>query len=164
MARKAFYSFHYKPDNWRAGTVRSIGLIEGNQTVSDNKWEEITSGGDSAIEAWIDGQMLGKSCVIVLIGAQTAGRKWISHEIVTGWNRSKGVVGIYIHNLRDSNGYQTSKGRNPFEWVTSGSGSLASIVRAYDPPYTASTNVYGYIADNIEGWVEEAIAIRNSYG
>ena len=38
MARKAFYSFHYKNDNWRASTVRNIGSVEGNKPASDNDW------------------------------------------------------------------------------------------------------------------------------
>jgi len=28
--RNVFYRFHYKPDNWRAAQVRSIGALEGN--------------------------------------------------------------------------------------------------------------------------------------
>ncbi len=28
MARRCFYSFHYKPDNARAAQVRNIGVIE----------------------------------------------------------------------------------------------------------------------------------------
>ena len=42
MARKAFYSFHYKPDASRAGQVRNIGVVEGNTPVSDNDWETVT--------------------------------------------------------------------------------------------------------------------------
>ncbi len=53
MTRRVFYSFHYKPDNWRASQVRNMGVIEGNAPVSDNEWEEITGGGDEAIEQWI---------------------------------------------------------------------------------------------------------------
>lgn len=163
MARKAFYSFHYVPDNWRVGTVRSIGAIEGNQTVSDNEWEEITSGGNPAIEAWIADQMKGKTCAIVLIGRNTAGRKWINYEIKEAWNKSKGVVGIHIHNILDRNGHQTTKGANPFGYLALNGQSMSDIVKAYDPPYTASKDVYGYIADNIEDWAEEAISIRASY-
>jgi len=109
MARRAFYSFHYKPDNWRASQVRNMGVIEGNRPVSDNKWEEITSGGDKAIREWIDEQMQGKSCAIVLIGANTAGRKWIKYEIKKAWDDAKGVLGIYIHNLKNKDGEQSSK-------------------------------------------------------
>jgi hypothetical protein len=36
-------------------------------------------------------------------------------------------------------------------------------VKAYNPPYTISTNVYNYIKENIEDWIEEAIDIRENY-
>jgi len=81
MARRAFYSFHYAPDNWRASQVRNMGVIEGNTPATDNDWESIKKGGDAAIQKWIDDQMDGKSVAIVLIGANTAGRKWIKYEI-----------------------------------------------------------------------------------
>jgi hypothetical protein len=61
MARRVFYSFHYKPDNWRAGQVRNAGVVEGNIPVSDNDWESITKKGDDAIKTWINGQLDGKS-------------------------------------------------------------------------------------------------------
>ncbi len=41
--------------------------------------------------------------------------------------------------------------------------ALDSIVRAYDPPYTDSTQAYGYINAHLAAWVEEAVAIRNRY-
>ena len=81
MARKAFYSFHYVPDNWRASQVRNMGVIEQNPLASSNQWEEIKRQGDSAIKRWIDTNQKGRSIVIVLIGAKTAGRKWIKYEI-----------------------------------------------------------------------------------
>ena len=67
MARKAFYSFHYKPDNWQARTARSIGAIEGNEPVKDNEREAVTRGGDEAIKKWISNQMYGRSSTVVLI-------------------------------------------------------------------------------------------------
>lgn len=165
MARKVFFSFHYKPDNWRASQVRNIGVIEGNSPVSDNDWESITKGGDKAIQAWIDEQLQGRSCTIVLIGANTAGRKWINYEIEKSWNDGKGLLGIYIHNLKDKDGDQSTKGRNPFDDFTMkrDSQKLSGIVKAYDSPYSTSTYVYDYIKENLESWVEEAISIRNNY-
>lgn len=165
MARKVFYSFHYTPDNWRASQVRNIGIVEGNSAVSDNDWETVKKGGDAAIEKWIAGQMSGRSCVVVLIGTNTAGRKWINHEIVTGWNDKKGVLGIHVHNLKDSNQQQAVKGTNPFAGITLGEKKtpLSSIARVYDPPYSVSNDVYAHISKNLESWVEEAIRIRNSY-
>jgi len=162
MARRVFYSFHYKPDNWRAAQVRNMGVIEGNVPVSDNDWETITRGGDAAIERWIADQMDGKSCTVVLIGSATAGRKWINYEIKKTWGDGKGLVGVYIHNLQDRNQQQATKGNNPFDAFTVDQTPLSRIVKAYDPPYWRSSDVYAYIKDNIANWVEEAILIRNS--
>jgi len=163
MARRVFYSFHYKPDAWRTSQVRNIGKIDGNKAASDNDWETITKGGDEAIKKWINGQLEGRSCTIVLIGAETAGRKWIKYEIEKSWNDDKGLLGIYIHNLKDIYGKQTTKGRNPFDDFKINGTSLSSIVRAYDPPYSDSKEVYNYISNNIEKWIEDAISIRDRY-
>ena len=162
MARRVFYSFHYVPDNWRVSQVRNIGAIEGNQPAKDNDWETVTKGGDKAIEKWIDDQMQGRSCVVVLIGAGTANRKWINHEIIKAWNAGKGVLGVHIHNLKDREGKTSTKGSNPFAYITLGKTDkkLSSVVSVYDPPGLTSTEVYNHIKNNIETWIETAIEIR----
>ncbi len=164
MARKCFYSFHYKPDNWRVSTIRNIGSVEGNKPASDNDWETVTGGGDKKIKEWISDQIKGRTCSIILAGTNTADRKWINYEIKESWNKGKGVLVIFIHKIKNSNGDQSSKGSNPLYYVTHGpSGKrFSSIAKAYDPPRETSQGVYNYIADNIEDWIEEAIQIRNS--
>lgn len=164
MARRCFYSFHYKPDNWRAAKVRNIGVIEGNQPATDNDWETITKGGDKKIKEWITGQLKGRTCEIVLIGANTSGRKWITYEISEAWNSDMGVVGIHIHNITDKDEKQSSKGGNPLDHVTfkKTGKRLSTIAKSYDPPRTTSSGVYSYISDHIEDWVEEAIEIRQN--
>jgi Thoeris protein ThsB, TIR-like domain len=142
-----------------------MGVVDGNKPATDNDWETITKGGDRAIQKWIDDQLDGKSCNVVLIGENTAGRKWIKYEIKTAWNDKKGLVGVYIHKLKDLDGNQSSKGRNPFEDFNLGEKkkSLSSIVKAYNPPYSDSKEVYAYIYDNLTDWIEEAIDIRDNY-
>ena len=163
VTRRVFYSFHYTPDNWRAAQVRNMGAVEGNAPASDNDWESVTRGGEAAIRKWIDGQMYGKSCAIVLIGSQTAGRKWIKYEIEKAWKDGKGLLGIYIHKLQNRLGKQSAKGQNPFADFKFGDGNFSSIVRAYDSPYHASTDTYAYIKNNVSDWIEEAIRIRGRY-
>lgn len=163
MARNAFYSFHYVPDNWRASQVRNMGVVESNRPASDNDWETVKKGGDKAIQKWIDDQMYGKSVAVVLIGQNTAGRKWIKYEIQKAWENNKGVLGIYIHNLKDKDGNQSSKGKNPFDDFTIGNKRMSSIVKAYDPHFSTSTYVYNYIKENLADWIEEAIEIRGKY-
>ncbi len=163
--RRVFYSFHYTADAWRTSQVRNIGLVEGNKSATPNDWETVKKGGDKAIQKWIDDQLNGRSCTVVLIGNETAGRKWIKYEIETSWNNCKGVFGIYIHNLKDSYGKQAKKGGNPFDEFTMNRDKkkLSSIVKAYDPPSLDSKSVYEYISKNISNWIEEAIKIRENY-
>ena len=162
MARRVFYSFHYAPDSWRASQVRNMGILDGNLPATDNDWEAIKRGGDNAIRRWIDGQLQGRSCTVVLIGNQTAGRKWINYEIESSWNNNKGLLGIYVHNLRDASARQAYKGANPFEQfsINSGQYMLSTIVRAYDPPHTDSRLAYNFIHSNLASWIEEAVSIR----
>lgn len=162
MPKKVFYSFHYDADNWRAGQVRNIGVIEGNTPISDNDWETVKRGGDTAIERWIDNQIQGRVCTIVLIGSNTADRKWINYEIKKSWNAGKGLIGIHIHNLKDRWQNISSRGENPFIGFTVNGRDLSNIVKTYDPPQYSSTDVYNHIAQNIGRWVDEAINIRNS--
>lgn len=164
MARKCFYSFHYIPDNWRASKVRNIGAIEGNKPAADNDWESVKKGGDAAIKKWISDQMSGRTCTIVLIGSQTANRKWINHEIIKSWDDGKGVVGIYIHGIADSNDSTSAKGSNPFDCIGYGrSGKmLSSIVKCYDPQGADSKARYNWIATHLSNAVEEAVKIRKA--
>ena len=98
MGRRTFFSFHYDPDKWRVAQVRNIGVIEGNKPVSDNDWETVKRGGDKAIKKWIADQLKNRTCTIVLVGKNTADRKWINHEIKESWNAGKGVVSIATKN------------------------------------------------------------------
>lgn len=164
MARRVFYSFHYKPDNWRAAMVRNIGSIEGNKPASDNDWETVKKGGAAAIKKWIADQMKYRSCTVVLAGTNTANRKWINHEIIESWNDGMGVVGIHIHGLEDSGGDVSQKGRNPFEFITLGNSGkkLSSIVKCYNPTGRSSKERYAWITKHLANAVEEAIGIRNN--
>jgi hypothetical protein len=162
MARKCFYSFHYKPDNARASQVRNIGAIEGNKPASDNDWEKVTKGGDDAIKKWIADQMKGRTCCIVLVGSATANRKWINHEIIKGWDDGLGVVGIHIHGLKNLAGQTSTQGYNPFDYIGYGNTGkkLSSIVKCYNPTGATSKDKYDWISKHLENAVQEAIDIR----
>ena len=164
MARRTFFSFHYKPDNARAAQVRNMGVVEGNKPVSDNDWEKVTKKGDAAIKKWIAEQQHGRSCTVVLVGSNTANRKWINHEIITSWDDGMGVVGIHIHGLKNLNGETATKGSDPFDNITHGASGnkLSSIVECYTPTGSNSKERYAWIKEHLENAVEEAIEIRNN--
>lgn len=163
MARKVYFSFHFDNDCWRTQQIRNIGSIEGNHPISANAWEVVKRNGERSIQNWIDENLKNKSCCIVLVGSQTANRKWVKYEIRKAWEMNKGVVGINIHNLKDSYGNQSLKGDNPFSPFKIENDNMSEIAKVYNPPYPMSTDVYNHIKINIEAWVEEAITIRSNY-
>jgi hypothetical protein len=165
MARKVFSSFDHRADEARTAQVRSAGIVEGNSPVSDADWARLTTKGEATIQRWIDGQLANRECTIVLIGANTAGRRWIKYEIEKSWAEKKGLLGIYIHNLTDASGAKAQKGKNPFDGlqVKSTGAYLAKIVKAYEPLPTESRAIVNFIGMNLAKWVEEAIRLRSAY-
>ena len=142
--------------------VRNIGTIEGNKPVPDNDWEMVKAGGDTAIKKWIADQMYGRSCTVVLVGTNTASRKWINYEIIKSWDDGMGVVGIHIHGLENSKGDITTKGKNPFASIVHGKTGkmLSSIVKCYDPAGSNSQERYDWIKKHLANAVAEANKIR----
>lgn len=156
--RQIFYSFHYGKDVMRVQQIRNIGALEDNKPVSANDWEEVKKKGDAAIKKWINDNMDYRSCVVVLIGEDTANRPWVKYEIEKAWNDGKGLLGINIHNLKCPRNGTCNKGPNPFDQFTFKDGrKLSSVVKCYNPD---SRDAYNDIKNNMEDWIEGAIAAR----
>jgi hypothetical protein len=87
MVRKVFFSFHFQAYAWRVGQVRNSWLTRGETTtfLDSADWEKVKRGGDRAIKNWIDGQLKGTSVTVLLIGADTAGREYVNHEITESY-------------------------------------------------------------------------------
>lgn len=164
MPRRVFFSFHFDNDHWRTQQVRNINALEGQPICNANAWEEVKKKGDAAIKKWIEDNMHGKSCVVVLVGAETASRPWVIHEISKGWNDGKGVLAIRVDKLLDSRGYTSTAGANPLAKVTftGTQRTLADVAPLKTPAGFDSKSTYSSIVNNIEAWIEEAIQIRNN--
>lgn len=156
--RQIFYSFHYENDVMRVQQIRNIGALEDNKPVSTPGWEEVKRKGDNSIKKWIDDNMAYRSCVVVLVGEETANRKWVKYEIEKAWEEGKGLLGIYIHNINCARNGTCKKGSNPFDEFTFKDGrKLSSVVKCYNPNVLYA---YADIRDNLEVWVEDAIQAR----
>ncbi len=160
--RQVFFSFHYDNDNWRAGQVRNMGKVDSSSTFSDNDWEEVKEKTDDKIEAWIDEELNKRSCLVVLIGEKTAERKWIDYEIKKAYKLNKGIVGIYIHKLKNVNGEQDNKGINPFDNYTIDGILMSNYVKCFESIWSSSDQVYNDIKDNIEDLIEYGIEHKPS--
>lgn len=170
--RQVFISFDYDRDVLRVAQVRNMGTLEGNTLISSNEWEQIKKGGDAAIKNWIDTNMQNRSCLIVLIGEKTHESRWVRYEIQKAWNDGKGIVGIYIHNLKCPRNGICNQGYNlfrdikmdpqtkkvDFSFATSLYGiPLSNAIKCFNPNWY---DAYGDIENHLESLVEEAIHAR----
>lgn len=126
MARKTFFSFHYERDNWRAAQIRNASLTQKEDAgfIDAVDWEEVKKKGQAAIEKWIQDQLHNTTCTVVLIGAETSTRPYVAYEVEQSRIRGNGLIGIYIHNVKDAQGKTDTKGANPlpsgaptYDWV-----------------------------------------------
>jgi MTH538 TIR-like domain (DUF1863) len=117
MARRVFFSFHHAGDVWRAGQVRNSWVTQDRESAGfwdAAAWEEVKKKDIATVQKWIDGQMYGTSVTVVLIGAETSTRPHVGYEIKESHKLGKGMLGIYVHNIKDVKGNTDSKGVNPF--------------------------------------------------
>lgn len=160
MGRHVFYSLHYEADRSRCELIRNLSGLTPNLEAKPSEWATIQRTGEFAFKRWLEQQLRGRSCTIVLIGAQTAQRPAIQYEIKRSWELRLGLVGVHVHALKDAKAAQSPKGESPFALPASGLGAHASLVGVYDPPESDSKLAYRYIADNLARWVDLAVATR----
>ncbi len=146
MARKVFFSFHYQRDLWRVNVVRNTGAVEGVSAAGFHDallWEEAKRHGDDAVRELIDSGLNGTSVTVVLIGAKTANRRYVSYEIEKSIARGNGLLGIRINTIKDRDGRIDTPGAIP-----------AALVKAGAPVYDWE---YGKLGE----WVEKAYKKAN---
>jgi hypothetical protein len=99
MARRVFFSFHYK-HVWKVNQIRSMPNITGTAAAGfqdASLWEESKKKSDRAIKALIDEGLKNTSVTVVCVTYGTA----------------NGLVAVQIHHLKDSNGETGSPGAIP---------------------------------------------------
>jgi hypothetical protein len=127
MAHRTFFSFHYERDVSRASVVRNSSKIKPNidpEWIEAGIWEDAKTKGGAAVKKLIANALNNTSVTAVLIGAKTSERKWVKEEIKQSEERGNGLIGIYIHNIKDLKGNTDMKGTNPlpsqystYDWV-----------------------------------------------
>ena len=157
MARRAYFAFHYQRDIPRVFVVRNSWITQEREAAGFHDatlWESSKRQGDDAIKRMINRGLDNTSVTVVLIGEETSQRKWVKYEIEQSHNRGNGLLGIYIHNIRNLNQYTDTKGTNPFDTFhisdkTGGRKYLSSLYSTYD---WVLNDGYRHIGD----WIERA--------
>jgi len=165
MARSVFFSFHYQADIWRVSQVRNSWLTKGKRTnkfLDSAAWESVKRKGDSSIKSWIDAQLERTSVTVILIGRETSSRKYVNYEIQKSYERGNGIIGIYIHGIKDQNGDTSEKGKNPLDnHINKSTKSFLGLFDYEDEtPLSDIFPCYYWIddcgRDNMTNWIEMA--------
>jgi hypothetical protein len=90
---------------------------------------------------------------VVLIGAETASRQYVGYEIKQSHNRGNGMLGIFIHNMKDVSSKADTKGTNPLgDWHVERGGKKVLLSDIYP--------IYEWVSDegykNLGDWIEAA--------
>jgi len=116
MARRVFFSFHYDGDVWRANQVRNANVVAGSDVAGffdHSEYEEAKKKGKEGIQRMILKNLRDTTVTVVLIGTETANRPYVKYEIEQSIDRKNGLLGIYIHHLKDSSQATSSRGAKP---------------------------------------------------
>lgn len=105
--------------------------------------------GEAAVHKWIDDQIEGTTVTVVLIGSETSERDYVHYEITESWTEGNGLLGVYIHNIKDSPGKTATKGKNPFLTHSFTRGGKTVTIPVYD-----WQNDDG--RENLGDWIEAA--------
>jgi hypothetical protein len=156
MARRVFFSFHYKNDVWRANQVRNSWVTQGKEAagfVDAADFEKLEKEGKEAIKRWIDNQLSGTSVTVVLIGSETSSREYVQYELQKSYKKGNGIIGVFIHKLKDKDGKTSTKGDTTF-------GELGKDKDGESVYFFQVAKTYDYVDDdgynNLGNWIEKA--------
>lgn len=156
MTRRVFFSFHYQRDIWRVNAVRNCWMTQDREVAGfwdASLWEEAQKRGDVAIQRMIDEGLKNTSVTAVLIGFETWDRKWVRYEIIESYKRGNGLLGVYVHGIKNQHGYVDTQGQNPFNYVYIERPGRRVYFSELYPTYDWVFN-FGY--SNFGSWVEAA--------
>lgn len=156
MARRVFFSFHYERDIWRANVVRKSWVTQDRESAGffDGSLQEAAkTESPERLRALIRGRIKGTSCTVVLIGAQTAQRRFVRYEIAESVVQGNALVGVRVHGIKDARGQADRAGANPFT-RTEALGFYAPYAGLKIPIYRWNRDK-GY--ENLGDWVEQAV-------
>lgn len=156
MARRVYFAFHYQRDIWRVNVVRNSWVGRDREACGfydASLWEKAKTEGKEALKRLINKGFENTSVTAVLIGAETYSREWVLYEIKQSYNRGNGLLGVYIHNIENSQGLVDYPGKNPFDYVYVDKDGVRTYFSSMYPTYDWVWND-GY--NNFGTWVEEA--------
>jgi len=124
MARRTFFSFHYVPDVSRAWVVRNSWVTKVAQGEREDAgffdssvFEAKQRESDDILKRFLREGLVNTTVTCVLVGTETALRRWVRYEIFRSFIRGNGLFAVRIHTIPNLKKATSSIGANPFDSV-----------------------------------------------
>lgn len=153
---KFFFMFDTDGDLSRARKLTATDDVKVAAEPPIADYANMVDQSDDEIRFWIDAQLAATSCLVVLIGQNTANQRWVKYAIGMARQLELPMIGVAIDKLTDDGGNQGVVGPNPF--TNAGMSARAiSALEIYEPPFTTSSFARAHIRYGLPEWVETAI-------
>ena len=122
MARRTFFSFHYRPDVTRAYVVRNSwvtravhGDREGAGFFDGSVFEANQREDPESLKRFLREGLGNTSVTCVLVGAETCLRRWVRYEILRSFITGNGLLAVRVHGIESLHTAASAEGVNPFD-------------------------------------------------
>jgi len=121
MARRVFFSFHYK-HIFKVNQIRNMPNVTGSAAAGfqDASLWESSKAQPETIKRYIREALQNTTVTVVCVTHGTVDRTYIEYEIERSLARGNGLVAIQIHHLKDPNTTESRAGAIPSQIAANG--------------------------------------------
>ncbi|MGD9211457.1 MAG: TIR domain-containing protein [Desulfobacteraceae bacterium] len=156
MGLTVFFCYDRLLDIQRAKRIKHRYEMKGGRAIGfpkPNEWKKIKKRGEQAIRYWVEDQVHFSDVTAVLIGENTSKDPVVRQAIIACHQLEKGLLGIYIHNIRSDNGRRTPQGPNPFDNFCVVKGDQKTKLSEFYPTYDWIRHTGHF---NLNQWITKA--------
>lgn len=156
MAKRVFFSFHYKDViDFRANVVRKHWVLKGDREEAGyfdaSIWEEAKKQNEIGLKRLINGALENTTVTCVLVGSETYARTWVRYEIIQSICRGNRTFGVHINQIKGKDQLTKINGPNPFDYLAfrySTDGKKIEVFEAENGKWAAYTKLSSYTLKN----------------
>ncbi len=157
MAKRVFFSFHYKDViDFRANVVRQHWISKDDREEAGyfdaSIWEEAKKQNEIGLKRLINGALENTSTTCVLVGSDTYARPWVRYEIIQSIYRGNQIFGVHINQIKGKDQLIKNNGPNPFDYLAlkyTADGTRVEVFEAKGGNWVSYANLPNYKLKNL---------------
>lgn len=174
MAKRVFFSFHYKDvAELRANVVRNSWLTKPDRQAAGffdaSIWEDAKKQSDLALKRLINGGVDGTTNTCVLVGSETYARPWVRYEIFKSLLRGNHLLAVHINSIKGKDQLTKSLGQNPFDYLGirfSADGKSGELIEWKEKEWVQYMKIDGKSVHDVKapaGYAGKSVKLKDLY-